>query len=152
MEAVKVRIGSARLPITEKASGVVARVGATLELEEEPSELKALLEKMWKTAIDLLDRRADPPPPVKGRYVVWVLYGPNGIRMWLPASTRNRLPQSPARLAHVLLPSESLHSSPLLDLLRASAITLLGVTENRVQEAGGIEIVDPHTGKTFAQY
>jgi hypothetical protein len=152
IEAVKSRLGTESLPVTGAVDGVGIRFGADLSFEGSPQSLAAVLDRLSDAAAALLARRSDRQLPVVGPYVVWIFYGPDGIQLTLPPMTLRRLPQSVLRRARLLIPPDLLHAGTTFDILRECATGLLGVGEDELQAAGGVEIVDPRTGKTMARY
>ena len=153
--ALRARVGSSdRTPITVPANGVAARFGAVVPMDDRADERRMLLDRLEAAALALLPRRNSPPRPVSGPYVVWATAGAEGVRLWLPPVTLQRLPQSPARRARMLVPAEVLRdaSGTAVDALGETAVALLGVGDADLAREGGVEIVDPQSAKTLVCY
>ncbi len=149
--AVRGRIGTEVTPIEALVHGVSARFNAVVGMDGRVEDLRALLDRLEAAALALLPHRSDPPRDVSGPYVVWAAAGAEGVRLWLPPITLQRVPQSPARRAHVLVPTDVVRATPF-DALGETAVALLGVNDADLAREGGVEIVDPQAKKTLLRY
>ncbi len=151
VRAIRGRIGSEATPIEAVEHGVGARFNAGAPMDGRVEDLRALLDRLETAAIELLPRRSDPPRRVSGPYVVWAAAGAEGVRLWLPPVTLQRVPQSPARRARVLVPTDVVQATPF-DALGETAVALLGVSDVDLAREGGVEIIDPQAAKTLVRY
>jgi hypothetical protein len=152
--ALRQRLGEEPTPVTVAVTGVAARFGAVVTLDGRPEAQQALLDRLEAAALALVPRRNAPPRPVRGPYVVWADASAEGVRLWLPPATLQRLPRSPARRARVLVPTDVLRdaSSTAFDALGETAVALLGLGDAELAREGGVEILDPQSAKTLVHY
>lgn len=143
--------GGKSIPVTVAVQGVSARFGCTVGVAGMPGAPSRELGELAGRCLRLLPQRHLPPLQVRGPYVVWIAAGAEGLRLWLPPATLARLPRSPSRQVRMLIPHEALAAGAPVDLLRDSALVLLGLTKEAIDTAGGVELVDPRTARVLAR-
>jgi hypothetical protein len=136
------------------AEGQVSARFATISDFERDREVRVKDFKVLRSGIEaLLPEKDRQPAPATGPFVVHAGYSFDGLRLWLPPVTLSRLAQSPMRRSRVLVPTEVLHEPPApLDVLRETALALLGLLSAEIEREGGVVIVDPRTATTFATF
>ncbi len=150
---IEKRVGTVVTPVTVEGGGIAARFSAIIELENQHAEQRGLLQALWAAAEPLLKHRNDPVRIVRGPYIVWAGYAFDGLRLWLPPVTLQRLPQSPSRRLRIFVPNDVMHTpNPPFNIVRETARSLLGIEEAAVSREGGIEIVDPRTATVLASF
>lgn len=146
------RIGSVHPPVLAVRVGLAARFGANIGFDPRPDELRQLLDTLWSAARALLDHRQALPPPVNGPYVAWVEPAADGVRLWLPPATLDRLPRSVRRGHRVLVTAATMAAGEPAELLREAATMLLDLSESQLAQQGGIELIEPRSGTVVAAF
>lgn len=145
-------IGTNSTPILVHEEGVVVGFGALIGFDSEHDELRAMFDSLWEASRSLLSQRGVQPPPVHGAYVVWAEPAADGLRLWLPPATLARLPRSVRRRARALVPPEAMAMGSVKDLLHEMALALLDIAGEQLEREGGIEVIEPRSGKVLATF
>ncbi|MCE9637384.1 MAG: hypothetical protein K8T90_16895 [Planctomycetes bacterium] len=145
------RLPDERLPMLAVHGGSATRFGANLEFEGRIDESIALLDGLEAAALALLPQRNAAPAKVSGPYVVHGRPGSDGLRLFLPPATLQRLPAGPMRRSSIVVPSEVIRAAPF-DAVADAARALLGVSEADLVREQGFEVVEPASDRLLLRW
>jgi hypothetical protein len=152
LAALRRRLETERAPASHSDSGIATRF-ANVEGYEALLDRLRLFDELRAEVVRVLRERREPDSRPSGPYVVHAGHSFEGLKLWLPHVTLERLPDPSVRRSRVVIPTEVLQvPGQPFDVLRETAKWLLGVKEADIEREGGIEILNPRTATVFATF